>query len=520
MRRNLTVFRSEYIQTREELLFSLSEFKVHSLKNEEKFSKQRVESIIKVVDIMIYRLETSELPELNNWWYYEYYFNLFELNLYLSYCKNIEYDENGYITSMEPGESYILMKVSADLLTLKEFALKYGVKEETVIKWLNKGNIRAVKKINNEWYFSELADKPKRKYEPVSYSWDKIDYEIYDEFDYIVGYKWIYIYQIGKNKYKIILGAPGEENRKAIIISDEERSKLELKLLSISDVMVEDSFTSIMFVPPKDDNTYVKNLYNFSVKDEYSDDKLYYGEVIITSGPLKGRIGYYDDDDDSNAIVYLGHPLMVDNYLYIKHKFLSNVIPTIKIIENIQFLNQKNREKCFPKDKIGYLQELYYCTNMLNERYLEAMNKVPEDKNSQIFISYSREDETFAKGLATDLIHEGYTVFLDQWSIDVGENIMLRISEGISKSNALIMLISRNYLNSTFCKEEWTSFYMKFVQAKNNMIYPIILDDINPPDILAARKYVRISSKNGYDYIDCLRDLLKAMRKHLNNHDF
>ena len=52
------------------------------------------------------------------------------------------------------------------------------------------------------------------------------------------------------------------------------------------------------------------------------------------------------------------------------------------------------------------------------------------------------------------------------------------------------------------------------------MIYPIILDDINPPDILAARKYVRISSKNGYDYIDCLRDLLKAMRKHLNNHDF
>ena len=155
MRRNLTVFRSEYIQTREELLFSLSEFKVHSLKNEEKFSKQRVESIIKVVDIMIYRLETSELPELNNWWYYEYYFNQFELNLYLSYCKNIEYDENGYITSMEPGESYILMKVSADLLTLKEFALKYGVKEETVIKWLNKGNIRAVKKINNEWYFSE-----------------------------------------------------------------------------------------------------------------------------------------------------------------------------------------------------------------------------------------------------------------------------------------------------------------------------------------------------------------------------
>ena len=55
-------------------------------------------------------------------------------------------------------------------------------------------------------------------------------------------------------------------------------------------------------------------------------EKLYYGAVKILKGRYKGRIGYYDneDDDGERAIVYLGEPFN-SPYFIIAHKYLKNV---------------------------------------------------------------------------------------------------------------------------------------------------------------------------------------------------
>ena len=517
MRRNLTRFKNEYLQTKEEILFSLSEYKKHIENNEEKFSKQKVNSIIEVIDKMITKVNNSELPQLDNWWYYEYRFTQFEFILDMSCCEEVKYDIYGEPDGLTTSQVYSLIKIPATLFTIEEYAERFFVTNTTVKKWLKEGKLRAAKKIDNKWFISGFAERPKRKYEPVLYIWVSIENNLYKEFPYLESYNCIYICKLEKDKFKIILGYPGSDNRKSIEINNNEREKLEYILLSLQDVVAEDSFTSIMFVPGKEMDSQLKTLLNYDNISNINDEFLEYGEVLIKGGKYKGKIGCYDDDAGPKAIVYFGDPLLTDNYDTIKHRYLTNIVPTIALVKNMNELFHKIAESISIYDKYNYLQELNYCSNLLNNRYLEAMNKVMNDKNTQIFISYSRQDETYAKGLATDLIHEGYTVFLDQWSIDLGENIMARISDGIKRSDVLIMIISTNYLNSIFCSEEWTSFYMKFSRNKNNIIYPIILDESDPPDILAARKYLRISPEKGYDYFDCLRDLLKALKKHFNN---
>ncbi|MBQ8163485.1 MAG: toll/interleukin-1 receptor domain-containing protein [Clostridia bacterium] len=71
-----------------------------------------------------------------------------------------------------------------------------------------------------------------------------------------------------------------------------------------------------------------------------------------------------------------------------------------------------------------------------------------------IFISHAGQDLHIARALATNLIDDGFSVFLDDWSIDFGENIISRISEAIEESHSLIMLISEDYLRSIFSSYE------------------------------------------------------------------
>jgi hypothetical protein len=51
-----------------------------------------------------------------------------------------------------------------------------------------------------------------------------------------------------------------------------------------------------------------------------------YGPVLVLKGEHKGKVGYYDDEDDEpgRAIVYLGEPFVSD-YVVIPHADLEKV---------------------------------------------------------------------------------------------------------------------------------------------------------------------------------------------------
>lgn len=249
------------------------------------------------------------------------------------------------------------------------------------------------------------------------------------------------------------------------------------------------------------------------------ENDLYYGPVLITKGPHKGEIGYYDDTDiDGKLIVYPDMPIHCTDYYKVSKSVATSVIPTKRLADRWGEIDQKLYENCvkenlLPEEEIALLHERILCSDMLTARHLNSIQKVQNQDKTDIFLSHSSKDLAFSRAIATDLMDAGFSVFLDDWSIDIGERIFEKISMGLHESKALIMIISKDYLESVCCKDEWGSFYGKALHDKSCIIYPIIIDDSAPPTLISQIKYLRF---NGDEYSSGLSTLLKSLAKQFN----
>jgi len=253
------------------------------------------------------------------------------------------------------------------------------------------------------------------------------------------------------------------------------------------------------------------------------DNYLSYGPVIVTRGPHKGRIGVYDDNDDydKNGYVYFGNMVStLDSCYLIPLTSLSNNITTYRLSSRVETLSNelgyaraKRASGKLSIEKENMLIELYreyvLALQLLNKVYVET-NFLHSKNNERIFLSHSSADLGFANVLASDLKLAGYDVWLDRWEIGLGQSIPESISNGLDTADALIILLSKDYLKSVFCRDEWQGYYMKY-KAADARIITIIIDDSTPPTILASRKYFRFNESRSYE------TLLIELKRSLNN---
>ena len=146
---------------------------------------------------------------------------------------------------------------------------------------------------------------------------------------------------------------------------------------------------------------------------------------------------------------------------------------------------------------------------MLNEINAKA-NYMQGEGDKNVFISHASQDKEISSMIAVDLKRARYNVWFDKWDIELGHSIPKAITDGLDSADALIIVLSNDYLRSAFCTDEWESYYMKF-NTQRKPILIIIIDDSNPPTILASRKYYRMKSKDDYD--DMLINLKLALSK-------
>jgi hypothetical protein len=71
----------------------------------------------------------------------------------------------------------------------------------------------------------------------------------------------------------------------------------------------------------------------------------------------------------------------------------------------------------------------------------------------QIFLSYARSDEAFAKQLAAQLAKRRLSVWTDKELLP-GDNIWLRTGEALKKSRAMIVLVSPDSMRSENVRRE------------------------------------------------------------------
>lgn len=241
-----------------------------------------------------------------------------------------------------------------------------------------------------------------------------------------------------------------------------------------------------------------------------------YGPVLIRKGPHKGKIGYYDDADiDGKLIVYPNVPIYCNNYYKVSQSAATPVIPTKCLAERLSEIDHELYKNCSLKElpveeEIMLLHERALCSDVLTERHFRSMQKFQDQNKTKVFISHSSVDLAFSRAIATDLMDAGFSVFLDDWSINIGERIFEKISTGLYESKALIMIISKDYLESVCCTDEWGAFYGKALHDKSCVIYPIIIDDSTPPTLISQIKYLRF---NGNEYTLALSTLLRSLGK-------
>lgn len=244
--------------------------------------------------------------------------------------------------------------------------------------------------------------------------------------------------------------------------------------------------------------------------------KLMYGPVLITKGPHKGKVGYYDDEyEDDKLIIYPDLPTHCTDWYTVSRTAATSVIPTKRLAERWSEIDEELYANCamghlLPEEEIALLHERILCSDLLTARHLNSMKKLQDQEKIEVFISHSSKDMVFSRAIATDLMEAGFSVFLDDWSIEIGERIFEKISTGLHESKALIMIISEDYLGSVCGKDEWGAFYGKALHDDSCVIYPIIIDGATPPTLISQIKYLRFEKE---EYSLSLSILLKALAK-------
>lgn len=126
-----------------------------------------------------------------------------------------------------------------------------------------------------------------------------------------------------------------------------------------------------------------------------------------------------------------------------------------------------------------------------------------------VFISYSSKDKDVAKRLAHDLQIHGINVWFDQNEILAGDSIVDRIRDGLRQSDYLLVLISRNSIESRWVYMELDQAFARHPDISNLRVIPLRLDYAEMPPHLRSIRYVDISA----NYEAGLAELLQRFER-------
>jgi hypothetical protein len=116
-----------------------------------------------------------------------------------------------------------------------------------------------------------------------------------------------------------------------------------------------------------------------------------------------------------------------------------------------------------------------------------ALNKKGVMK--QIFISHSSKDKPFVRRLIKDLERAGYSTWLDENEIKVGDSIPESVHNAIANSIVVLIVMSNHSTESRWVTRETNAAYMEFADNSEKRLLPVILDDCEVPNPLRDLKY-------------------------------
>lgn len=115
---------------------------------------------------------------------------------------------------------------------------------------------------------------------------------------------------------------------------------------------------------------------------------------------------------------------------------------------------------------------------------------MPDDYRYDVFLSHNSKDKPRVRRLAERLKAAGVRVWLDEWAIQVGDIIALKVDEGLEQSRVLLLCISPAALASGWVALERSTAVHRDPANAGRRFIPLLLGDCALPETLRRYKYV------------------------------
>lgn len=247
------------------------------------------------------------------------------------------------------------------------------------------------------------------------------------------------------------------------------------------------------------EKTFLKDVLNSFAKDEITGFNLY-----VNNNPysLQFHLGvFFNSDETRNKFG-----------IWLKEKYPNKKIkPNMKFVELVRSANVCG---LCDSDSIDIV-----VTNNANHMFIFPEKSIlennypqfsPVQKNKpRIFLSHSSLDkDSIVEPMYEYLQSRQISVWLDKYEIDYGDNIYQKVSEGIDDSEFAIFVITENFLNSKWAKEELSSM-INLVFNDNSLVVIDVKDKTNIPRMISSRKYMEWNNGN------CLDEVVSLLNRKL-----
>lgn len=133
-----------------------------------------------------------------------------------------------------------------------------------------------------------------------------------------------------------------------------------------------------------------------------------------------------------------------------------------------------------------------------------------------IFISYSHADKDMAKKIANQLIENNAHVWIDEYELNVGDSLITRVKDSIMNASAMLVLLSKFSVNSSWCNKELNSGIFRELDNENKIfVLPILIGNIDNGDIPVFLREKMYADFRG-DFDEGMDKLIPAIAKFNN----
>ena len=120
-----------------------------------------------------------------------------------------------------------------------------------------------------------------------------------------------------------------------------------------------------------------------------------------------------------------------------------------------------------------------------------------------IFISHNTRDDTIARKVQQRLAriilgNRKPKIFLDDSSIDFGENFVLKVEQALATSRIFLVLLSPNSVTAPWVRLEYSVMLTLDKAGSGGRIIPILIGDCDPPPLLSVLKWCDLRGEQRY----------------------